>query len=176
MKEVWKDIVGYEGSYQISNKGRVKSLKRIIYRSDGVKQSYGGLLKTQYKSKRGYMISSLCKNGKSQKSKIHRLIAIHFIPNPDNKPKINHIDGNKLNNNLDNLEWCTDMENSQHAWKTGLIDNKGSKNGMSKLTKSEVLNIRNLKGKITYREIAEKHNISNANAWLIANKKRWKHI
>lgn len=113
MQELFRDIVGYEGIYQISNLGNVKSFKRV---------SKGELLKPVYR--KGYATVTLSKNGISKIHSIHRLIATAFIPNPDNLPIINHIDGNKTNNDLSNLEWCTQLENMRHAFKTGLINHK----------------------------------------------------
>lgn len=117
MKEEWKDIKGFVG-YQISNLGRIRNLylrygqgyKYISYKPKILKGSIFN---------NGYLMVSL----KRKKCLVHRLVAETFIPNPKNKPFVNHIDGNKLNNNVDNLEWCTFKENIQHAFKTGLMDN-----------------------------------------------------
>lgn len=117
--EVWKDIVGYEGLYQVSNLGRVKSLKR------NKANNYGKVpervLKQQINKKSGgYSQASLCKEGKYKVFFIHRLVARAFIHNPDNKPVVNHKDGNKHNNCVGNLEWCTQKENVLHSFVTGL--------------------------------------------------------
>ncbi len=119
MEEIWKDIEGYEGLYQVSNLGRVKSLERY-------QQNHSKLQKVEEKIKiihiksNGYQFVQLYKNNIMKNLHIHRLVAQAFIPNPDNKPQINHIDGNKLNNNVTNLEWCTNSENGKHAYKLGL--------------------------------------------------------
>ena len=118
MEEIWKDIRGYEGLYQISNLGRIKSLPKWR-----VKYGYGEIILKQSIGKKGYKVISLNKNKKRKQYKVHRLIAEAFIPNPENKPQINHIDGNKLNNDINNLEWCTQNENIQHAYNTGLYKN-----------------------------------------------------
>lgn len=109
-KEIWKDIEGYEGLYQVSNLGRVKSKLRK-----------GRILKP-INTKKYYSVI-LCKNSTTKEIYVHRLVAYAFIPNPQNKPFINHIDGNKQNNYVENLEWCTQSENCRHAYKIGL--NKG---------------------------------------------------
>lgn len=110
--EIWRDIKGYEGLYQISNLGRVKSLpKRHSH-----KETY--ILKPS--CIKGYLRVFLTKNNVSKSTSIHRLLAIEFIDNPENKPYVNHIDGNKSNNDIKNLEWCTQKENCIHAIKTGL--------------------------------------------------------
>lgn len=176
MVEVWKDIPGYEGYYQISNNGIVKSLARVIYRSDNVRQTYKESIKKQTLGKRGYYFVTLCKHGVMKKLKVHRLLAILFIPNPYNKPHVNHIDGNKLNNDLENLEWCSNLENLIHAHQTGLTDNRGSKNGMSKLTENEVIEIRKLNGSMNQRDIANKFNVSQSAIYNILARKTWKHV
>lgn len=107
MKEIWKDIKGYEGLYQVSNLGKVKSLKKNI------------ILKP-YIEKKGYLRIDLNKNGKSKHYLIHRLVAEAFIPNPLNKLQINHIDCNKQNNCINNLEWSTNLENAIHAYNNNL--------------------------------------------------------
>jgi len=109
--EVWKAIKDYEGLYEISNLGRVKSLKR------------NKLLKQQIGTWK-YSIIKLYKEGNCRNFKIHRLVAISFINNIYNKEQINHIDGNKQNNIVFNLEWCSRLENMQHAHNTGLIGTK----------------------------------------------------
>ena len=131
----WKDIEGFEGIYKVSSEGVVVGTPR--------RGTKGGVVK-QYKTKYGYMQYQLYKNGKLYHAYVHRLIAQHFTPNPDNKPFVNHIDGNKLNNNIENLEWVTHDENLKHATITGLLNNKGENNPNVKLTDKEVLQIRDL--------------------------------
>ena len=115
--ETWKDIAGYEGFYQVSNSGRVKSLDRYMDRLDG-KRGYriSKILKPQYNWK-GYKSVTLKKNGTYKPMFAHRLVALHFIPNTENKPQVNHINGIKDDNRVENLEWCTAKENIQHYWK-----------------------------------------------------------
>lgn len=114
MKEIWKDIVGYEGLYQVSNLGRVKSLNKMAGWSDRAEK-----ILTPRKIQ-GYLIAHLGCCNKFKNMSVHRLVATAFIPNRENKPCVNHIDGNKLNNNVENLEWCTRSENDRHAFRTGL--------------------------------------------------------
>ena len=108
-KEIWKDIQGYEGLYQVSNLGRIKSGYKSIILQPGVC--------------RGYLIVNLYKDKKGLSQKVHRLVAQAFIPNPENKPTVNHKDGNKQNNCVSNLEWATIKEQNNHALKLGLMEN-----------------------------------------------------
>lgn len=106
-EEEWKDIQGYEGLYQVSNLGNVKSLLN------------NRLLKPGKHSK-GYLVVILCKNKKHKPFYVHRLVAQTFLENKDKCNQVNHIDGDKSNNNVCNLEWCNDYENKCHAYKNGL--------------------------------------------------------
>lgn len=116
MKEIWEKIIGFDGKYQVSNLGNIKSFHRKV---DGynVKQ----------KVQQGYSIVHLHKNGKSFYLRVHRLVAVAFIPNPENKPQVNHIDGDKLNNSVDNLEWCSCRENILHKFNVLGYKNNGGK-------------------------------------------------
>ena len=115
--EIWKDIPDYEGYYQISNLGRVKSLEKTLIINKR-KCVYKALIKKNGIAKRGYWEVSFFKNGKGIRKKIHRLLAICFIDNPKNNPQVNHIDGNRLNNEISNLEWVNNRENSCHRVKS----------------------------------------------------------
>ncbi|MBR1146665.1 NUMOD4 domain-containing protein [Bradyrhizobium sp. AUGA SZCCT0431] len=119
--ETWKDAVGYEGFYQISSKGRVRSASRLINSPWGVKsREYEGQIKKSYIGKHGYVVTSFYIDGKMKLVKLHRLLAMAFIPNPENKPQVNHKNGVKHDNTLSNLEWATGKENMRHAIATGL--------------------------------------------------------
>ncbi|UUW40520.1 homing endonuclease [Enterococcus phage vB_Efm_LG62] len=107
MKELWKDIKGYEGLYQVSNLGRVKRLKGKYISTERI------LKPTKHTT--GYLRVKLCKNNVRFNKKIHRLVAEAFIPNPENKPQVNHIDEDKTNNIISNLEWMTAKENINHG-------------------------------------------------------------
>lgn len=110
MEEIWKDIKNYEGLYQISNLGRIKSLPRKNKRRN-IKKEF---IKSTSKIKKGYLRVGLSKNGVIKYYYPHRLVAEAFIPNPQNKPCVNHKDCNVKNNNANNLEWCTYIENNNY--------------------------------------------------------------
>lgn len=124
MEEIFKDIEGYEGKYQISNLGNVKA----FYKYENKKyKPHSKILKQKIK-KNGYVEIGLSKDNKTKYFTIHRLVAKTFIPNQENKPEVNHIDGNKQNNCVTNLEWVTSRENQKHAFKLGLQKPNGKEN------------------------------------------------
>lgn len=115
--------------------------------------------------------------GKFKNVDIHRLMAIAFLPNPLNKKQVNHINGIKNDNRLENLEWVTPKENSVHSRLTGLAKQNGEDSVWAKLKNEDVLAIREMaENGITFREIGEKFGIQAMTAWNIANRRRWKHI
>ena len=123
MVEMWKDISGYEGLYQVSNFGRVKSLPRTVRTRSGTGERSERIISGGTYSN-DYNFVCLRKNGFNRNHSIHRLVAEAFIPNPSNLPTVNHIDGNKQNNYVENLEWCTQGENLKHAIKIGLVESQ----------------------------------------------------
>ena len=121
--EIWKDIVGYEGLYKVSNKGNVYSVARI----DSIGRKIGGrTLKPTY-HRDGYLQVNLCKNGKMKTRFRHRLVAEAFIPNQNDYLEINHKDENKTNNNVSNLEWCTSKYNANHGTRNERVAQAQSK-------------------------------------------------
>jgi hypothetical protein len=134
--EIWKDVVGFEGFYQVSNLGRVKSLKRPYHTSkfNHDKRMTKEIILKPKINPDGYFISTLHKEGKRHEIALHRIVAKTFLIELENKKEVNHKDGNKLNNCVDNLEWCDRGENVRHSFRVGL--NKphiGEKHGMAKL-------------------------------------------
>lgn len=114
--EEWKDIPGYEGSYQVSTHGRVRSVQREICTNRGLCKIWPGIVMKQYVHWRGYYIIFLRRPGeKKKKFFVHRLVALAFIENPEDKPIVNHKNGDRKDNRLDNLEWMTDSENVRHG-------------------------------------------------------------
>jgi hypothetical protein len=161
--ESWKYIIGYEGLYMVSNMGSVHSeisnkfLKKSI-------------------DKDGYCIVGLTKNGVQKLHKVHRLVADNFLLNKENKPQVNHIDGNKTNNVKSNLEWVNNSENSKHNFKIGLSNRVGIKNNYAKLNESTVLEIRNKKGNKFLKEIANEYNVTISCIASVLARRTWKHI
>lgn len=136
--EIWKNIEGFENLYQVSTYGRIKSLGNGNSTNTNTKQKR--ILKTNL-SKNGYEKIKLFKDGKRYYFNVHRLVALTFLANDFNKSEVNHKDGNKINNNISNLEWVTASENQLHAFKYGLQKSKtGKDNKQSKAVKQLDLN------------------------------------
>lgn len=131
-KELWLPIKGFEGLYEVSSFGKVKSLDRRVeythrWGSKTTMKQVGKIKNLSFTGS-GYLFVGLSKNGIPYPKDVHRIVATHFIPNPENKKCVNHKDGNKLNNCVDNLEWCTYSENITHAMKNGLTKLNGGDN------------------------------------------------
>jgi hypothetical protein len=172
MEIEWRKIEGYD--YSISSLGQVRNDRT------------GRILKP-WKHRDGYFQVTLYKNGKQKWSLVHRLVAMFFILNPENKPEINHKNLIKADNRVENLEWCTAKENIQHAIKNGKKGGcfqknhkfgVGSKNGRAKLTKDRVLEIRELyaTGNYILKELGKEFDVSQAQISHIVNNKKWAHI
>ena len=163
--ETWKDIAGYEEKYQISNIGRVrnKTTKKILKKRIGTS---------------GYYKVNLYSNKQVKTIEVHRLVAETFIENPKNKNEVNHIDGNKLNNNINNLEWVTHKENIEHAWKTKLFEpvrEASRKYGKNNPNAKKVYQMKNniIIGVFdTIKEAATRTNTNKTNIGKCCNSKR----
>lgn len=178
MEEIWKDVVDYEGIYKVSNLGNIISCRRLRFLNGGSFYSKQFSKKTAV-DKLGYVRVGLTKNGVKKLWCFHRIIAFAFIPNTENKPFINHIDGNKSNNSVDNLEWCTASENRYHAFRTGLASKLGIKNNACKLTESQVLQIRKIhleNPETSLISTAIRFGISKSLVSRINLRQSWKHI
>ena len=146
--EIWRDIRGYEGDYQVSNFGRIKSFKN-------------GVAKILSVITRGlYQVVSLHKNGKGKMFLVHRLVAQAFLPNPDNLPEVDHLNGDKTDNRVENLEWVTYSENSKRAFQNGQhAPIRGEKHVKAKLTNEQANYIRENPDNLTRKQLAERFNV-----------------
>ncbi len=174
--ETWKKIEGFE-SYSVSSHGNVRScfFNNLLHSGD---------------NGRGYRFVHLYHHGKSKRFYVHRLVASAFIPNPENKPQVNHVDCNKANNHVKNLEWVTLFEQMQHASKTGrlycseyqkkqtAIANSGTRSHLSKLTDFDVKEIRRIKTEtgLPNHAIAGLFNVNRETVGHIVRGKTWKHL
>lgn len=158
VNEVWKDIIGYEGFYQVSNIGRVRSLDRDMIDKNGIGYSLKGSIRKISCTGKGYQNIGLSKDGEQKTFFIHRLVAESFIPNPKNLPIVNHIDGDKRNNVATNLEWVNNSQNILHAVEIGLRDSKRNDNLKKEpvITKKEkILNIYKTNPELSVEDMAE---------------------
>lgn len=178
--EEWRGVVGYEGIYEVSNLGRVRSLDRIITQENYKRMRRGRILRQRYIFP-GAATVFLSKEGKVKSRNVGRLVAIAFILNPVNKREVNHIDGNRNNNNMLNLEWVTPKENIFHAVRTGLIKS-GSDSYRSKLTEDIVKVIRKEYQKSYTKSVfsmgffAKKYSVSKGTIQDLLSRKTWKQI
>lgn len=177
--EIWKDVVGYEGLYEVSSHGRVKSVARV-YQSpeDGfnwTKETTSSLKSLRLK-KDGYVDTGLMKDGRVVQKNVHQLVAQAFIPNPENKRCVNHIDNNRSNNHVSNLEWSTHKENTQHSFNQGRgawQRQWGESNVSAKISLSDVLFIRVYCETLKIKDLSTKLGINRDHVSRIIRKDRW---
>lgn len=174
MTERWKDIAGYEDVYQASSLGRMK-------RMSGRTNTYRGRILKPTEDARGYLHVTLWKDGVNRNAWVHRLVAESFLPRSPGKNEVNHKNGNKSDNRVENLEWCTRSENNRHAFsvlgRSG-ISLRGEANGRSILTDRKVVEIRRLydTGEHTQRELGEMFGVSNQAISAIIRRETWQHV
>lgn len=120
----WRDVKGYEGVYQVSNTGEVK---RVAYMDAKHNKWVANRVLKKFHNQKGYLFVALCKDGQDATKRVHRLVAEAFIPNPDNLEQVNHIDCNKQNNTVENLEWCSLQDNIRHGVLNGRYKGRGGK-------------------------------------------------
>ena len=174
--EIWKDIKGYEGYYQVSNLGRVQSLNRTVKvktKAGEFERFFTGKVLIS-SLRKGYPRIILSKNSIHKHKSIHRLVAEHFIENPNNLEQVNHIDCNKENNNVNNLEWVTHVGNARHAVENGMYK-RGSKHIQSKVKIKHVPQILKLyfEDGLLQNEISDKYNVAQTMISTIISGKSW---
>jgi NUMOD4 motif/HNH endonuclease len=162
LNEQFKPIVGWEDRYEVSSLGRIVSYCR------------GKSFKKLTPTKDGYLIVTLCRDGRTETELVSRLVAKAFVPNPSNRPDVNHEDGHKHNNRADNLEWVTKLENNRHAIRMGLTQINGSDNPNARLSSKDILRIR--KSKKPLRRLARIFGVHFGHIWNIQKRKRWAHV
>lgn len=171
MAEIWRPVKGYEGLYEVSNEGRVKSLERYSVRFGHQKELIDEKIISPRKSGSGYMLVSLSKQGERKTKSIHRLVAQAFIPNPKSFPFINHKDENKTNNHVDNLEWCTPKYNVNYG--TGRKRAKATHN-LNKIKGKTEIDKALLKTHISKTALAQGLGVSHTTLrnWILDPRKR----
>lgn len=171
--EIWLPIKDWDGLYEVSNLGRFKTVEHIVY--NGFYRIKGFRAKEvirTYSSKIDqYLLITFCKRPRCEKRLAHRVVADHFVPNPENKPQVNHINGDKKDNRACNLEWVTEKENMKHAVETGLKIFHGKR---ERLSDEIVLEI--YKSKLSLSVLASKHNVPKLTIHAIKKGKRYKKI
>ena len=167
--EQWKPIVDYEDAYDISDFGRVK-------RTKASNNTYLGRILKPTTNKYGYKVIHLSNNGIDHNYKVHGLVARTFIGPRGKGMQVNHKDGDKENNRLDNLEYVTPSENAFHAYRIGLMSQLGENHNRHKITEEDVREIRRMAKSDTHQSIADAFNISRPNVSLIVARKRWSHV
>ena len=155
--EFWRQIAGYEGIYEISTFGRIRSLPKYRKTKYNTKALYKGVVLKPILQQNGYVYANLHKSNKPKLFRIHRLVAIAFIPNSENKPQINHKNGIKTDNSVVNLEWVTASENVKHAYKNGLSRILKAQNGRNAILKNEDVKMA--------REIYNTTNLTQKQIW-----------
>lgn len=178
MEEVWKPIKNYEGYYEVSNKGEVRTVTRFVPNSGKHGMWYESRILKFNIDKDGYCTVALQREGKVKRCKVHRLVLSTF-DNCESDLQVNHIDGNKLNNCLNNLEWVTSSENIKHAYSIGLKTQSGSKNNGSKLTEEQVIQMCDFfkHTTLTNKQIADMFDIkSDETIRKIRKRKAWTHV
>lgn len=165
IREEWKyiDEDGFEGYYQISNFGRVRSVDRTIISKDGRRRFYQGKLLTLKSDKDGYKYVILKNKGKSKTLKVHRLVGEYFVPNPDNKPFINHLDESKDNNIFTNLEWVTPKENTNYGT---AIDRATHNRNYDDISRKQLNDVNKSKPIVVYKKIAIYPSVAEAGRQL----------
>lgn len=190
MQEIWKDIPGFEGHYQASNLGKLRSLDRSHFfttrhKTKGFRKIKGREIRPKFCAANGYWMISLSKGGKIYYNTLHKVVALTFLIKPEGKYEINHKDGVKINNHIENLEWVTSSENRKHAFKMGLQDKTiaaakarcGMKASNVRFNNSQIKKIREEnKNGLSLRKLAIKYKCGKSTIFGIVKRQTWRHI
>ncbi len=175
MKELWKPVSGYEGCYEVSSLGRVRSLTRHVNHVNGTCPKYGKIL-SQSPNTKGYLLVGLCVEGEQKTKTVHKLVALAFLVNPDDLPEVNHKDGNKSNNSDSNLEWSSGEDNIKHATRNGLRA-KGKSLPSTKLSESDIpiIRLRIANGE-SFSKIGKSYGINHKAIIAIHTGRSWSYV
>lgn len=173
MSEIWKSVEGHERLLEVSSFGNVRTLDRLVPINGGHKLEKGKILTLRLK-KNGYLqVAVRFGNGNRKWFLVHRLVAIAFLPNPDKLSQVDHVNNDKADNKVVNLQWMTSKANCNKAYKDGMCSNE-EKHYKAKLTKEQVIEIRNITGML-HREIASLYGVSRSTITVIRASKTWKY-
>lgn len=183
-KEEWRPVSGFIGLYEVSSEGRVRSLHRTIVRKDGKRLFIPGKILNAKPNNRGYPKVSMCHKGTAKEASVHSIVAAAFLPKPPGpmgskrgEYNVNHKDGDKTNNCMENLEYITNLDNVIHARKTGLLDVRGTGNGRAKLDSDSVRKIRTMYAQGHKQvELAAQFSICQTTISRVILRKGWGHI
>lgn len=180
--EIWKPVVGYEGYYEVSSEGRVKAVTRNITDKSGKNKCIKEKVLSPNNHRNGYLTIQLSRNNQTKRFYIHRIVAQAFLPQ-EGMPCVNHIDHDRSNNNIENLEWVTQRANIKHAITAGRFDPsnnnapKGEAHPHAKLTEEQVIAIRNLASSgMSHTEIARTFGVGKNTVGGIVHRHNWRHI
>lgn len=173
--EIWKPIPEYEGYYEASSLGRIRSVNREITRNDGKVKKWGSAIKKPYPFK-GYLSVRLCKNHEGKNFLVHRLVALAFLSNPNNLPEINHKNGIREDNSVENLEWISRIDNQRHSWHVlGRKVSDKLKSSFEHTKRKKYKTVLNIETGIYYDSIidaAKSRNVVDYNLWRVLNSNR----
>lgn len=173
--EEWRTVEGYEGCYEVSNQGRVRSIDKVVRTNGGRFATKRGKIRRSVMGKAGYYLVTLCDACKTKTFLVHRLVATAFVPACADRPHVNHINGIKTDNRPENLEWVTPKENKRHASELGLTPS-GERQGNAKLTWDRVKEIRRIyiETGAKQRDLAKQFGISQPTVAQVVQWKTWK--
>lgn len=173
MSETWRPIKGFYGFYEVSNRGAVRSLDRVVDHSNGRARRVFGRTLRQSLNAAGYPVVTLCDDPRHITIRVHRLVAAAFLANPQNLPMVNHLDSNRQNNAVENLEWCDALHNMRHAARAGRV-RRGETHSSCKLSDEIVRQIR--QSPLNHEVCARKFGVTPGMIGHIRSRRNWTHI